>query len=399
MNAELVLFLTALVATIAALGIVAMLLTLTPRMSRALSDAFGRPPLLDMAIALLTWAPWLAAGLIWGWLGVAAALAGQVVVLYGWIFAHELMHREAMKGPRLVKVHHRLVGPLRNQLSLMLTVVAVPVLWAVRLLQIVAYPLLVWLLDFPRYRQGEWVNLTRHKFRDLVGHDLVWCLYCDWMTGVWSLGSEMLRNVESFWCPIRFGDEKKNAHARTDFPDVAGEWVPADGTMAEAAALVEAKYGGGRRSWFGHPERDAIVEDVDEDAHRETLADHSTSPRNCRALDTATHHAAGHTPICNDRVEVFLQLQDGRIADITFTASACALCTASASLMTQQLKGREIEEARRLHEAFHVATLRPNGADEQLGDLAALGGIHRFPSRIKCALLPWHTMNAALNCE
>jgi hypothetical protein len=99
------------------------------------------------------------------------------------------------------------------------------------------------------------VNVSRQKFRGLVGHDLIWCLYCDWMTGVWSLGTEMLRNVESFWCPIRFASGKKCDNCKLDFPDVAGGWVPADSSVVEAAALVTEKFSGGQKGWFGHPVR------------------------------------------------------------------------------------------------------------------------------------------------
>ncbi len=382
--------------------VLAVVLTLLPRLGkggRCMAEWLSRAPGVDAVVALLTWGPWLVAGLAWGWIGVGGALLGQLAALYGWIFLHEIMHRQATRGPRLVKVHHKLVGRWRNQLSLALTVVGVPVLWAVRLPQVFAYPLLIWLLGFPRYRHGEWVNLSRHKFQDLVGHDLVWCLYCDWMTGVWSLGSEMLRNIESFWCPIRFLSEKKNEHARIDFPDLASAWVPAEGTMAEAAALLEEKYDGGRRSWFGHPDRHETLQEqswVDE-VHRQILSEHSHQPRHCRAMAHFTHRAEGHTPVCNDRVEVYLRLEEGRIADISFTASACGLCTASASLMSQQLHGRSIEQARQLYAAFHMAMLRPTPNHDPLGDLTALTGIHRFPGRIKCATLPWHTMNAALD--
>jgi hypothetical protein len=111
------------------------------------------------------------------------------------------------------------------------------------------------LTRFPRYNSAEWIAVSRQKFTGLVGHDLIWCLYCDWMTGVWSLGSEMLRNVESFWCPIRFLDAKKCANCTTDFPDLDGAWTPADGSMADVTDLVAKKYGDGFHGWFGHPVR------------------------------------------------------------------------------------------------------------------------------------------------
>ena len=135
------------------------------------------------------------------------------------------------------------------------TAVVTPLFWIVRVAEVFVYPLLTMLIGLPRYKQGDWVNVSRQKFSGLVGHDLIWCLYCDWMTGVWSLGSEMLRNVESFWCPIRFYEGKKCDNCKIDFPDVAGDWVKHDGTMMDVTTLLEAKYAGGERGWFGHPAR------------------------------------------------------------------------------------------------------------------------------------------------
>jgi hypothetical protein len=125
----------------------------------------------------------------------------------------------------------------------------------IRLMEVAMYPALIHLLDFPPYDQAQWVNVSRQKFSGLVGHDLIWCLYCDWMTGVYSLGAEMLRNVESFWCPIRFYDGKKCENCKLDFPDVNGGWVPADGDMQQVDQKMQAMYGDGQRAWFGHPVR------------------------------------------------------------------------------------------------------------------------------------------------
>ena len=98
---------------------------------------------------------------------------------------------------------------------------------------------------------AEWVNLPRHNYDGLAGHDLLWCWSCDWMTGLWALGSEMLRNIESFWCSVRFGDDGKNRHACIDFPDVE-KWAPETGTMEEAVRVFEEHYDGrGKNSWWG----------------------------------------------------------------------------------------------------------------------------------------------------
>jgi hypothetical protein len=222
---------------------------------RAVGGALVRTPGLDVVVSLFTWVPWVVGGTALGWRGVLAALAGQVVALFAWVFLHELAHRDAARGPRIVKFINRTVGRWRNHLALWVTMVALPGFLFIRVVEIACYPMLVWLLDFPKYRQAEWVNVSRQKFDGLVGHDLIWCLYCDWMTGVYSLGAEMLRNVESFWCPIRFRDGKKCDHCKLDFPDVAHGWVPATATMSDVEQTMERQYGAGQRSWFGHPAR------------------------------------------------------------------------------------------------------------------------------------------------
>ncbi len=226
------------------------------RPGRAIVEISTRAPLLDVWVASLTWLPWLIAGLIGGWIAFLGALIGQFIALGLWCIGHELAHREAARGPRIVKFINRTVGRWRNHLALWLTLIGLPGFWFIRVLQIIAYWPLVALLDFPSYRQSDWINVSRQKFQGLVGHDLVWCLYCDWMTGVYSLGGEMLRNVESFWCPIRFYSGKKCENCRIDFPDIDHGWVPADGTMLEVDALLNEKYAGpGPRAWFGHPVR------------------------------------------------------------------------------------------------------------------------------------------------
>ncbi|MHC4415716.1 MAG: hypothetical protein ACYS0G_10560 [Planctomycetota bacterium] len=236
----------------------AILLTLLPRAGRpgrSLAGACTRAPLLDLVVALLTWLPWLAAGLAAGWPGVGGAIVGQIGAALLWVWGHEQAHREAARGPRLRKAHHRIVGRWRNGAALWFSVLALTPLWVVRIGELLLYPPLRWLLGFPPYRHGDWINVSRQKFDGLVGHDLIWCLYCDWMTGVYALGGEMLRNVESFWCPIRFYNGKKCENCRIDFPDIDAGWVPADGTMADVERTVLQNYGNGRREWFGHPAR------------------------------------------------------------------------------------------------------------------------------------------------
>ncbi|MEX0652701.1 MAG: hypothetical protein WD534_05825 [Phycisphaeraceae bacterium] len=254
----------ALVAMLGGAGVLHLLPRLG-RVGRAVSEAFCRAPALDVAVTYFLIVPPAAGAVMAGWLGLAAAVVGQVVGLQTWVWLHELAHPAARKGPRIVKVLNRLVGRWRNHAAVWVTAIAVPLFWIVRVTEMVVYPPLTWLVGLPRYRTGEWVNVSRQKFEGLVGHDLIWCLYCDWMTGVWSLGTEMLRNVESFWCPIRFANGKKCENCKIDFPDVVGTptspaWVAADGTMADVAALLEQQYGPtssqpAANRWFGHPAR------------------------------------------------------------------------------------------------------------------------------------------------
>jgi hypothetical protein len=253
-------FLLAAAVTSAALLAGAGFFHLLPRLGppgRRLANAFTRAPLLDLPITYFTVAPIIVGPIVAGWAGLAGGIVGQVAALIIWTLLHEAAHPQARKGPRILRVINSRVGTLRNYAAVYLTATVVPVFWIVRVAQVLVYPGLTLLVRLPPYRHGDWVSISRHKFQGLVGHDRVWCLYCDWMTGVWSLGSEMLRNVESFWCPIRFSSEAKCANCRVDFPDIDGGWVPAHATIAEVAQTLERHYRPGDKyhPWFGHPAR------------------------------------------------------------------------------------------------------------------------------------------------
>lgn len=218
-------------------------------------EMVARAPFLDVVVALLTWIPWVVWGFPFGWRGVFGCVLGQVAGLLVWCWGHEQMHKEALAGPRIVKFVNRTVGRWQNHVALWVTAISLPLFWMIRLVEVASYWPLVVLLKFPAYKHGDWINVSRQKFDGLIGHDLIWCLYCDWMTGVYSLGAEMLRNVESFWCPIRFYDGKKCDNCKLDFPDVDGGWVGTDKAMKDVVAKMEEQYAGGNHSWFGHPTR------------------------------------------------------------------------------------------------------------------------------------------------
>ena len=255
-------FLCSLSLTLGALLPMAGLLHLVPRLGspgRRLSESLCRAPLLDWVITYFTVAPLFAGPILFGWRGFIGAVAGQVLTVLIWTQLHELANRDAMRGPRIIKYTNALVGRWRNHAAVWLTAIVTPLFWVTRMAQLFVYPPITWLIDLPKYKGADWVNVSRQKFSGLVGHDLIWCLYCDWMTGVWSLGSEMLRNVESFWCPIRFRSDKKCANCSTDFPDIANGWVDANATMADVTATLESLYTGQHpRAWFGHPVRITI---------------------------------------------------------------------------------------------------------------------------------------------
>jgi len=131
------------------------------------------------------------------------------------------------------------------------------------------------------------------------------------------------------------------------------------------------------------------------DLYQEVILDHNRTPRNFGRLPNANRESEGHNPLCGDRVKVFLHVEDDRIEDIAFQGSGCAISTASASLMTEALKGRTVEEARRLFHGFHGLMTSGGDADD-LGKLAVFTGVREYPIRIKCATLAWHAVQAAL---
>jgi nitrogen fixation protein NifU and related proteins len=131
--------------------------------------------------------------------------------------------------------------------------------------------------------------------------------------------------------------------------------------------------------------------------YQEVILDHNRQPRNFGELPAANRRAEGHNPLCGDQVTVALEVADGVLRDIAFLGAGCAISTASASLMTEALKGRTVTEARALFETFH--DLLTTGAAEgaELGKLAVFAGVREYPMRVKCATLPWHTFKAALD--
>lgn len=133
--------------------------------------------------------------------------------------------------------------------------------------------------------------------------------------------------------------------------------------------------------------------------YQELILDHNRSPRNRGTLAAPTHSAAGHNPLCGDQLTLELRLADGKVAEVAFEGSGCAISTASASLMTDAVKGLGERELEALFAKFHALATGDEPAAGGLGKLAAFGGIRDYPTRVKCATLAWHTLRATLRGE
>jgi nitrogen fixation protein NifU and related proteins len=133
------------------------------------------------------------------------------------------------------------------------------------------------------------------------------------------------------------------------------------------------------------------------DLYQEVILDHNKRPRNFRTIEGASHHADGYNPLCGDKLSLTVQVDGDAIKDVAFTGSGCAISKASASIMTDSLKGKSVAEARALFERFHrMVTTPPDQPVEDMGKLSVLAGVREFPVRVKCASLAWHTLKAAL---
>ena len=136
--------------------------------------------------------------------------------------------------------------------------------------------------------------------------------------------------------------------------------------------------------------------DIFRDLYQQLIIDHNQNPRNFHEITDASHHADGQNPLCGDELSVFIKEKNGAIEEISFIGTGCAISKASASIMTSILKGMSVNEANTLFDKFHILATTGESA-EDLGKLAVLGGVHKYPSRVKCATLAWHTFQGAMN--
>lgn len=136
------------------------------------------------------------------------------------------------------------------------------------------------------------------------------------------------------------------------------------------------------------------------DLYQATILGHNKKPRNFRVLEDASHEADGHNPLCGDSLTLYARVDDeGNLEEVTFQGSGCAISKASASLMTEHLKGKSLDEVQADFDRFHQLVTAPPGEEpntEGLGKLAVFGGVREYPMRVKCATLAWHALRSAL---
>ena len=139
-----------------------------------------------------------------------------------------------------------------------------------------------------------------------------------------------------------------------------------------------------------------------EELYQEVILDHNFRPRNFRKLDNANRSADGYNPLCGDMITLYLNVEGQVISDVGFEGAGCAISKASASMMTEGIKGKSTAEAEKISDAFRRMITQTNAEDidpDLLGDLEILSGVSKYPARIKCATLSWHTLHAALNAN
>ncbi len=133
------------------------------------------------------------------------------------------------------------------------------------------------------------------------------------------------------------------------------------------------------------------------DLYQQVILDHSKSPRNFLKLENANCKAEGHNPLCGDQVTIYVRMENDVVKEISFQGSGCAISKASASLLTTALQGKTKAEVKALFEKVHDMVMTGRGDSAELGKLSVFTGVHKFPARVKCAILPWHTVVAAVD--
>jgi nitrogen fixation NifU-like protein len=133
-----------------------------------------------------------------------------------------------------------------------------------------------------------------------------------------------------------------------------------------------------------------------QELYQQVIIDHNHNPRNFHEIEHPSHSAKGHNPLCGDKIDIYLTIKDDIITEVSFMGSGCAISKASSSLMTETLLGKTVAEAQKLFDLVHRMITSGKTDVEGIGKLAVLSGVYKFPARVKCAILPWHTMKNAL---
>lgn len=137
-----------------------------------------------------------------------------------------------------------------------------------------------------------------------------------------------------------------------------------------------------------------------QDLYQQVILDHGRNPRNYRKLETADNHAEGFNPLCGDRITMYVRRDGEKITELAFEGKGCAICTASASMLTQVVKDKTEQQAETMFEQFHTMVTGDSEAEvdtDVMGKLAVFAGVRKYPIRVKCASLPWHTLKACLD--
>ncbi len=222
------------------------------------AERLSRQPWVDILVGWFTVAPWAMTWLIAGGAGLAGSVGGQLLVLGVWCVLHTQAHSGKSKGVTLHKTLAGRLGAVRTYAALWFSLIALPLLISMRVMQIVIWPVFRRLMKLPREQQRVYFSFSRHKARGISGMDMVWGLYAEWAVGVWSLSGQIMRHAASLWCPMRFADDAKNTACVTDFPDI-GRWGE-PGSMESAARVIEQMHSGASAAWFGHPSRAAAAD-------------------------------------------------------------------------------------------------------------------------------------------
>ena len=133
-----------------------------------------------------------------------------------------------------------------------------------------------------------------------------------------------------------------------------------------------------------------------QELYQQVIIDHNHNPRNFREIEHPSHSAKGHNPLCGDKIDIYLTIKDDIITEVSFMGSGCAISKASSSLMTEVLLGKTVVEAQKIFDSVHDMIIYGKTDADGIGKLAVLSGVHKFPARVKCAILPWHTMKNAI---